>query len=137
MYPEELIAPMREELTNFGFKNLPTPQDVDTAIAQSGTTLLVINSVCGCGAATARPGVLDSLEVAAKKPDHLVTSFAGFDIEAVKQARTYLQPYLPSSPSIALFKDGQLVHMVERHMIEGNSAEHIAEHLKKAYEAYC
>lgn len=137
MYPAELVNPMKAQLTGQGFQELLTPEQVDSIIPQKGTTLLVINSVCGCSAGTARPGVLQSLQSAGKKPDRTVTSFAGFDIDAVKQARTYLLPYPPSSPSIALFKDGQLVHMIERHMIEGRSAEMIATNLSQAYEAYC
>lgn len=137
MYPEELVAPMKAELTEHGFEDLTTPEMVDKAVRQDGTTLIVINSVCGCGAASARPGVLQSLEQASKKPDHMATTFAGYDLEAVKQARSYLVPYPPSSPSIALFKDGQLVHMIERHMIEGYSADAVAEQLQTAYEEHC
>lgn len=137
MYPAELVNPMKAELTQAGFQELLTPEEVDKTLSQQGTTLLVINSVCGCSAGTARPGVLMSLNAEGKQPEHKVTSFAGFDLEAVKQARTYLMPYPPSSPAIALLKDGQLVHMIERHMIEGRSAEMIAANLKQAYEAYC
>jgi putative YphP/YqiW family bacilliredoxin len=137
MYPAELVNPMKAELTQQGFQELLTPEQVDSVIPQEGTTLLVINSVCGCSAGTARPGVLRSLTESGKKPTRTVTSFAGFDVDAVKQARTYLLPYPPSSPAIALFKDGQLVHMIERHMIEGRSAEMIATNLKQAYEQYC
>lgn len=137
MYPTDLVAPMKAELTEAGFQELLTPQDVDAALPKAGTTLLVINSVCGCSAAAARPGVINSLNNDGKKPNQIVTSFAGYDIDAVKQARTYLLPYPPSSPAIALFKDGQLVHMIERHMIEGRSADMIAENLKQAYEEYC
>lgn len=137
MYPTEIVAPMKAELTTHGFKELLSPGDVDAAMKESGTTLLVINSVCGCSAGTARPGVLMALENAAKKPDHLTTSFAGYDMDAVKQARNYLLPYPPSSPSIALIKDGQVVHMIERHMIEGRPAQMIAANLQQAFEAYC
>lgn len=137
MYPTDLVAPMKEELTSAGFQELLTPEDVDSVLPKEGSTLLVINSVCGCSAAAARPGVIMSLNTEGKKPQNIVTSFAGYDVDAVKQARTYLLPYPPSSPSIALFKDGKLVHMIERHMIEGRSAEMIAENLKQAYEAYC
>lgn len=137
MYPSDIVLPMKTELTSRGFEDLQTPEAVDSAISKSGTTLLVINSVCGCSAGTARPGVLLALEHAAKKPDHLATSFAGFDIDAVKKARTYLLPYPPSSPSIALLKDGQLVHMIERHMIEGRPAQMIAANLVQAFEEYC
>ena len=117
MYPEELVLPMKAELTENGFADLTTPEQVNEALKQSGTTLLVINSVCGCSAGAARPGVLYSL-TGEKKPDHLVTSFAGFDKEAVAEARKLMAPFPPSSPCVALFKDGELVHMVERHHIE-------------------
>jgi putative YphP/YqiW family bacilliredoxin len=137
MYPTELVAPMKAELTSRGFEELLTPEDVDKSLQRPGTTLLVINSVCGCSAGTARPGVLLAVQESAKKPDHLVTSFAGYDIDAVQQARTYLLPYPPSSPSIALLKDGKLVHMIERHMIEGRPAQMIASNLIAAFEAYC
>lgn len=137
MYPAELVLPMKAELTEKGFKDLSTPELVDSAMKAEGTTLLVLNSVCGCSAGTARPGVLAAVANAAKKPTQCVTSFAGFDLDAVKQARTYLLPYPPSSPCIALLKDGQLVHMVERHMIEGRSAEMIAANLTQAFEQYC
>lgn len=137
MYPAEIIMPMKGELTEQGFEDLKTPEQVDAALKQPGTTLLMINSVCGCSAGTARPGVLMAVHNAGKKPDHLVTSFAGFDVDAVKQARNYLMPYPPSSPSIALLKDGQLVHMVERHMIEGRPAQMIAANLIEAFEQYC
>lgn len=137
MYPAELVTPMKTQLTQNGFQELLTPEQVDNTIPQEGTTLLVINSVCGCSAGTARPGVLQSLQAEGKKPTRTVTTFAGFDLDAVKQARTYLLPYPPSSPAIALFKDGQLVHMIERHMIEGRSAAMIAANLQQAYEEYC
>ncbi|WP_118950800.1 BrxA/BrxB family bacilliredoxin [Taibaiella helva] len=137
MYPAELVNPMKAQLTQSGFQELLTPEQVDSTLPQQGTTLLVINSVCGCSAGTARPGVLESLQGDGKKPDRTVTSFAGFDLDAVKQARTYLLPYPPSSPAIALFKDGQLVHMIERHMIEGRSAAMISANLKQAYDEYC
>src|SRR5690606_12546131 len=129
MYPAELVNPMKSELTNSGFQELLTVDEVDSNLPKTGTALLVINSVCGCSAGTARPGVLQSLEGEGKKPERLLTSFAGYDIEAVKKAREYLLPYPPSSPAIALMKDGQLVHMIERHMIEGRSAEMIATNL--------
>lgn len=137
MYPSDIVLPMKAELTSNGFEDLSTPEAVENAVKQSGTTLLVINSVCGCSAGTARPGVLRAVQNAAKKPTHLATSFAGFDIDAVKKARTYLLPYPPSSPAIALLKDGQLVHMIERHMIEGRSAEMIAANLQQAFEEHC
>ena len=136
MYPEELVIPMKEELTENGFKDLTTPEQVVEALGQKGTTLLVINSVCGCSAGAARPGVLDSL-TRDKKPDHLVTAFAGFDTEAVAEARKHMAPFPPSSPSIALFKDGELVHMIERHHIEGHPAGAIAANLQAAYEEFC
>ena len=137
MYPTELVAPMKAEMTDRGFEELITAQQVDETMQKSGTTLLFINSVCGCSAGTARPGVLMAVHGASKKPDHLVTSFAGYDAEAVAKARTYLLPYPPSSPSIALLKDGKVVHMIERHMIEGRSAQMIAANLADAFEQYC
>ena len=136
MYPEELVLPMKAELTENGFADLTTPEQVNEALKQSGTTLLVINSVCGCSAGAARPGVLYSL-TGEKKPDHLVTSFAGVDKEAVAEARKLMAPFPPSSPCVALFKDGELVHMVERHHIEGSSAQMIAANLQAAYEEFC
>ena len=136
-YPEQLCAPMRQELTNVGFEELKTTSDVEASLPNSkGTVLLVINSVCGCAAGTARPGVTLSLR-GDKKPGKLVTVFAGQDVEATAQARKYTLPYPPSSPCMALFKDGELVHFVERHHIEGRSAEMIAENLKAAYEEFC
>lgn len=137
MYPSDIVLPMKAELTSNGFEDLATPAAVDAAMKQSGTTLLVLNSVCGCSAGTARPGVLRAVQNATKKPTHLATTFAGFDMDAVKQARTYLLPYPPSSPAIALLKDGQLVHMIERHMIEGRSADMIAANLQAAFEQHC
>ena len=136
MYPEELVIPMKEELTENGFKDLTTPEQVVEALGQKGTTLLVINSVCGCSAGAARPGVLYSL-TGDKKPDHLVTAFAGFDTEAVAEARKHMAPFPPSSPSIALFKGSELVHMIERHHIEGHPAGAIAANLQAAYEEFC
>lgn len=136
MYPPELVAPMAADLVNVGFAELKTPDQVDKAFAQSGTVLCVVNSVCGCAAGAARPGVKMSL-MGAKRPTHLTTVFAGVDTDAVIQARKHFLPYPPSSPSIALFKDGKLVHFVERHHIEGRSAEMIADHLKMAFEEFC
>ena len=136
MYPAELVKPMREELTNIGFGELHTSEDVTNAIEQKGTTLVVVNSVCGCAAANARPGVNHSLQND-KTPDHLVTVFAGVDAEATNTARDLVVPFPPSSPSIALFKDGVLVHMVERHHIEGRPAELISENLKAAFNDHC
>ncbi|MEO8962140.1 MAG: BrxA/BrxB family bacilliredoxin [Ginsengibacter sp.] len=137
MYPEEIVIPMKGELTESGFSDLATEQQVEDALQQTGTTLFVINSVCGCSAGTARPGTLLAVETSPKKPDHLVTSFAGFDYEAVNKVREHLLPYPPSSPSIALFKDGKLVHFLERHNIEGASAQMISNNLAAAFEAYC
>lgn len=136
MYPEELVKPMRQELVNAGFKELYTAQDVENALSESGTTLVMVNSVCGCAAGTARPGTIASLN-AEKAPDHLTTVFAGVDVESTNKAREMMVPFPPSSPSIALFKDGQLVHMLERHHIEGRSADMIAANLEGAYEEYC
>lgn len=137
MYPIEIVQPMKEELTDFGFKELLTKQDVEDQLKQKGTTLVMINSVCGCSAGSARPGVLMAVTNAAKKPDFLTTTFAGYDLEAVQTVRQHLLPYPPSSPAIALFKDGQLVHFIERHMIEGRPAQAIAHNLIHAFEEYC
>jgi len=138
MYPEHLVAPMRSDLTVAGFKELKTSADVDSELKdQKGTTLLVINSVCGCAAGAARPGVKWAVEHSGKRPDHLATVFAGVDKEAVEKAREYTLPYPPSSPSIALFKDGELVHFVERHHIEGRNAQMIGEHLVEVFDEYC
>lgn len=137
MYPEEIVIPMKEELTDNGFSELLTAKDVDAQLAKQGTTLVMINSVCGCSAGSARPGVLMAVANAKQKPDYITTSFAGFDIEAVKRLREHLAPYPPSSPSIALFKNGQLVHFIERHQIEGRSAQIIAHNLMGAFEEYC
>lgn len=138
MYPEQLVAPMRTDLTSVGFKELKTPSEVDQSIMnEKGTTLLVINSVCGCAAGAARPGVKWALQTTKKKPDHLATVFAGMDTEAVTRARQLTLPYPPSSPSIALFKDGELLHFIERHHIEGRNAQMIGEHLLEVFEEYC
>ena len=137
MYPAEIVIPMKEELTENGFEELVTSEAVDNQLAQKGTTLVMINSVCGCSAGSARPGVLMAVHNTDKKPDHLTTSFAGFDIDAVKTLRQHLLPYPPSSPAIALFKDGQLEHFIERHMIEGRPAQMIAQNLMSAFEEYC
>ncbi len=137
MYPEELVAPMRADLTNNGFKELKNAGEVvDSLDHLKGTALLVINSVCGCAAGSARPGAVASL-TGDKKPDNLLTVFAGQDAEAVAKAREFLLPYPPSSPSIGLFKDGELVHFVERHHIEGRTAEMIASHLQEVYKEFC
>ena len=137
MYPEKLVIPMKEELTENGFSEMKTPEEVINQLEAKGTTLVVINSVCGCSAGTARPGVLMAVHNTTKKPDHLTTSFAGFDVDAVRTLREKLLPYPPSSPSVALFKDGQLVHMIERHHIEGRSAQMIAHNLIAAFDEYC
>ena len=137
MYPEEIVVPMKEELTENGFQELLTAEDVEKTLHQEGTSLVFINSVCGCSAGTARPGVLMAVSDTSKKPERLTTSFAGFDVEAVQNIREHLLPYPPSSPSIALFKDGKLVHFIERHHIEGRSAQMIANNLKAAFEEYC
>jgi putative YphP/YqiW family bacilliredoxin len=137
MYPEEIVNPCREELTSIGVTQLYTPEEVDAAIKnQPGTTLVVINSVCGCAAGGARPGVRLALQHD-NVPNHLTTVFAGVDREAVDQARSYMAGYPPSSPSVALFKDGQLVFMMERHDIEGYYPDQIAQKLKEAFDAHC
>jgi putative YphP/YqiW family bacilliredoxin len=136
-YPEMLVAPMRAELTNNGFKQLTNAEEVDSALSgDTGTKLVVVNSVCGCAAGAARPGILKSL-IHEKKPDELLTVFAGQDLDATAKAREYMVPFPPSSPAIALFKNGELVHMVERHMIEGRTADMVAAHLGAVYEQYC
>ena len=136
MYPEEIVKPMREELTLNGFKELFSPQDVDDVLSKEGTTLVVVNSICGCAAANARPGVIKSLSNE-KTPDQLATVFAGVDKEATDAARSKMIPFPPSSPSIALFKDGELIHMIERHHIEGRPADLISQNLKGAYNQFC
>ena len=138
MYPADLVAPMAKDLTDHDFESLKTPEDVDNVLSgeSTGTTLLVVNSVCGCAAAMARPGAKHSLDNE-KRPDKLATVFAGVDRAATARAREYLLPYPPSSPSIALFKDGKLVHFLERHHIEGRSAEVISANLKMAYDRFC
>ena len=137
MYPEEIVLPMKAELTDYGFDEMQTATEVEEQLKKEGTTLVMINSVCGCSAGSARPGVLMAVHNADKKPDHLTTAFAGFDIEAVNKVRQHLMPYPPSSPAIALFKNGELVHMVERHQIEGRPAQMIARNLMAAFEQYC
>ena len=137
MYPAEIVMPMKAELTDNGFEEMVTAQEVDDALTSEGTTLVMINSVCGCAAGAARPGVVMAVHNTDKRPDRLTTSFAGFDISAVNRVREHLLPYPPSSPSIALFKDGQLVHIVERHQIEGRPAQVIARNLITAFESYC
>ena len=136
MYPTELVKPMREDLSTAGFEELFTAEEVEAAIKQPGTVLVVVNSVCGCAAANARPAAKQSLQNG-KTPDRLVTVFAGVDREAVDAARSLMVPFPPSSPSMGLFKDGELVHMIERHHIEGRPAEMIAENLTQAYDEFC
>lgn len=136
MYPEYLVTPMRQDLTNAGFEELKTSEEVEHAIKADGTVFVVVNSVCGCAAANARPAA----KIAAqneKHPDKLVTVFAGMEKDAVDKARSFMLPYPPSSPSMALFKDGKLVHMIERHQIEGRPAQMIADNLIGAFEQYC
>ena len=136
MYPPELTAPMAAELVASGFEELKTPDQVDKALAQPGTVLCMVNSVCGCAAGAARPGVRAALG-GGKRPNKLVTVFAGVDTDAVLRARQHFLPYPPSSPCIALFKDGKLVHFVERHHIEGRSAGMIAEHMSTVFDEFC
>ncbi len=137
MYPEEIVIPMKKDLTSAGFTELTNPDAVDAAIKAEGTTLVVVNSVCGCAAGAARPGAKLAIQNSTKRPDRITTVFAGFDTEAVARARQYFAPYPPSSPAMALFKDGKLVHFIERHHIEGRSAEMIAQNLIGAFEEYC
>jgi putative YphP/YqiW family bacilliredoxin len=137
MYPAEIVSPMKEQLTDNGFNELLTPSEVDDQFKKQGTTLVMVNSVCGCSAGSARPGVLMAVANSPKKPDYLTTSFAGFDIDAIQKIREHLLPYPPSSPSIALIKDGQVVHMIERHQIEGRPAQLIAQNLIAAFNEFC
>lgn len=138
MYPPQLVAPMKADLTSVGFQELLTAEDVDNFISNAeGTSLVMINSVCGCAAGAARPGVKAALARSEVKPDNLVTVFAGVDHDAVNRMREYTLPYPPSSPAIAIFKDDELVHFIERHHIEGRSAEMIAQHLQMAFEEFC
>ena len=136
MYPDEIVRPMKEELTTVGFQELLSPEDVETALSNLGTSLVVVNSVCGCAAANARPAVRISLNNKST-PDHLYTVFAGVDRDATDAARAKMMPFPPSSPSLALFKDGELVHMIERHHIEGRTAQLIAENLIEAFNEFC
>ncbi|NBC56685.1 MAG: BrxA/BrxB family bacilliredoxin [Bacteroidetes bacterium] len=136
MYPPELVKPMKDELTTVGFTELLSAQDVDKALTQDGTALVLVNSVCGCAAANARPGARMAIEHS-KTPDNLYTVFAGVDAEATDKARAHMVPFPPSSPSMALFKNGELVHMLERHHIEGRPAEMIADNLKAAFDEHC
>jgi putative YphP/YqiW family bacilliredoxin len=137
MYPEEIVLPMKAELTDNGFEDLDTPELVEEYVNKEGTTLVMINSVCGCSAGSARPGVLMAVANATKKPENLATTFAGFDTAAIQKVREHLLPYPPSSPAIALFKNGELVHFIERHMIEGRPAQMIARNLIAAFEEHC
>jgi len=138
MYPEELVAPMRAELTDVGFKEFKTAEDVDNHLKDhKGTTFIVVNSVCGCAAGAARPGVRAALERSNARPDILATVFAGNDTDAVAKVREYVLPYPPSSPAMALFKDGELVHFIERHHIEGRNAKIIADHLVDVFDNFC
>lgn len=137
MYPAEIVLPMKAELTDEGFSEMLNAEQVNQTLEQKGTTLVVINSVCGCAAGTCRPGVVMAVQNATKRPDRLTTSFAGFDVDAVKAVREHLLPYPPSSPAIALFKDGALVNLVERHQIEGRPAQVIAQHLMSVFNEHC
>ena len=136
MYPLEIIKPMKEELTSIGFKDLTKSEDVNNYILNSKSAILIVNSVCGCAAANARPGVISSINNP-KVPDVLLTVFAGVDKEATEAARNLMVPFPPSSPCIAVFKDGELVHMLERHHIEGRSSEIISDNLKQAFNEFC
>ena len=136
MYPEYMIAPMRNELTSVGFEELNTAEEVANSIPAEGTVLMVVNSVCGCAAGKARPAIRAAIKND-KIPNKLVTVFAGMEVEAVDKARSFMLPYPPSSPSIALFKDGKLVHMIERHHIEGSPAQMITDNLVYAFNEYC
>lgn len=138
MYPEYMVAPIREDLTSVGFEQLMTSEEVDQVLSENaGTVLVAVNSVCGCAAAKARPALKMAVSSSEKRPDKLVTVFAGMENEAVAKARQHMLPYPPSSPAIALFKDGELVHMIERYHIEGNDLMRIVENLKGAFEDYC
>ena len=136
MYPEYLVAPMREDLTKVGFEELKNADDVTKAIESEGTVFVMVNSVCGCAAAMARPAARLAIQNE-KRPDRLVTVFAGMEADAVNKARAYMLPYPPSSPAMALFKNGKLVHMIERHQIEGRLAQMIADNLTGAFDQYC
>lgn len=137
-YPEMLVAPMRQQLVEVGFKSLLTADEVSAVMNNHvGTKLMVFNSVCGCAAGTARPGIMKAIKESSKLPNELLTVFAGQEVEAVAKAREFIAPFPPSSPAIGLYKNGELVHFIERHNIEGRSAEMIAENLKSAFEEYC
>jgi putative YphP/YqiW family bacilliredoxin len=137
MYPEELVQPMRAELTQLGFEELRSPSEVDERLTEKGTTLVVVNSICGCAARMARPAVRLALQQSTTKPERLTTVFAGQDREATEKARSYFTGYAPSSPSIGLLRDGQLVWMLERWQIEGRPAGDIARDLVGAFEEHC
>lgn len=138
MYPEDLIAPMRAELTDVGFQEFRTDEDVTNHLKDhKGTTLIVVNSVCGCAAGAARPGVRYALDKSSVKPTNLATVFAGNDVSAVNKFREAVLPYPPSSPAMALFKDGELVHFIERHHIEGRNAQMIGDHLVEVFDHFC
>jgi putative YphP/YqiW family bacilliredoxin len=138
MYPEYMVAPIREDLTSAGFEQLMTPEEVENVLNEKeGTVLVAVNSVCGCAAAKARPALKMAVSSSDKRPAKLVTVFAGMETEAVAAAREHMLPYPPSSPCIALFKDGELVHMIERYHIEGNDLVRIVDNLKGAFEEYC
>tara|TARA_B100000497_G_scaffold83642_1_gene93207 strand:- start:1668 stop:2081 length:414 start_codon:yes stop_codon:yes gene_type:complete len=137
MYSPDLVAPMKKDLTSVGFSELLSAEEVEKTLGNTeGTTFLIVNSVCGCAAGAARPAVKEAVNNE-KKPDRMVTVFAGVDKEAVDKAREFLAPYPPSSPSMAMFKDGKLVHFIERHQIEGNNAESISDHLKQVFNHFC
>ena len=137
-YPEYMVAPIRQDLVEAGFEQLMTPEEVDAVLnEQEGTVLVAVNSVCGCAAAKARPALKMAVSSSEKKPAKLVTVFAGMETEAVAKAREHMLPYPPSSPCIALFKDGELVHMIERYHIEGNDLMRIVNNLQGAFEEYC
>ena len=137
MYPPEIVAPMKQDLVSAGFEELLSVDDVNKVLgSEEGSVLLVINSVCGCAAGNARPAVKAAVQHI-KKPDQLLTVFAGVDKEAVEKAREFTLPYPPSSPSMALFKDGKLVHFIERHQIEGNTSQILTDHLVKVFDHYC
>src|ERR1700743_3856616 len=137
MYPQEIVQPMKEELTENGFQELLSSGEVDSQLEKTGTTLVMVNSVCGCSAGSARPGVLMAVANSSKKPDYLTTSFAGFDVEAINKIREHLLPYPPSSPAIALFKDGKLVHMIERTKTEARPPQRIAQNFFRALDEFC
>ena len=138
MYPEYMVAPIRQDLTSAGFEQLMTPEEVDKALSENeGTVLVAVNSVCGCAAAKARPALKMAVSATDKRPDKLVTVFAGMETEAVAKVREHMLPYPPSSPSIALFKNGELVHIIERYHIEGNDLVRIVDNLKGAFEEHC